>query len=132
MITLLRTLTMKSILKYGNKFPECSVMDLIRVGQSDYLVWSYYHCSNITFTKDVLDAIGVKDYIEKPGSDEKDLDGTSLKYISHRKRIIAEMDDTTRLRHYSHRNKVVRARIANANIHATRSEISMARRNQGH
>jgi len=69
-VPLLRTMTMKSTLKFG-KHADFTVGQLIALGRWGYLRWAYYNCSMINFTKEVLLEIGVyeDDEISKPGKD---------------------------------------------------------------
>jgi len=66
--TLLRTLTLKSILRFG-KHAESSVQQIIDIDEINYLRRVYYHCSNITFIEDILILIGIREdeRILKPG-----------------------------------------------------------------
>lgn len=66
-VTLLRTLTRKSKLKYGKGFDQTVSEMLIR--DKMRLASDYFHLSAITFTDDVLDEIGIpaEMRIPKPG-----------------------------------------------------------------
>ena len=70
-VTLLRTLTEKSVLKFG-KYADVPISNIIALGHNRYLRWIYYNMSNISFMPDVLEKIGVKPehIINKPGKDE--------------------------------------------------------------
>lgn len=66
-VTLLRTLTRKSQLKYGGSFTN-TVQDKL-IEKPRHLVWDYFSLSAITFTEDVLDELGITPEmrIPKPG-----------------------------------------------------------------
>ena len=69
-VTLLRTLTKKSLLKFG-KFADMMVGNVIKLGQQEvgYLAWIYYNSDKINFTDDILLEINIIDNlkIDKPG-----------------------------------------------------------------
>lgn len=65
----LRTMAMKSFFNEGN-FKDRTVSQLIELGEENYLRYAYYNYSNISFTADILIAIGIDDMqINKPGKD---------------------------------------------------------------
>ena len=69
----LRTLTLKSKLKFG-KFHDYTVKECLFIkNQYRYIVWCYYNLGNISFDNEVLEIIGIDiDHrIEKPGKDVK-------------------------------------------------------------
>ena len=68
MITLLRTLTKKSYLKFG-RYYDMRVGDLLTSQQHRILRFYYFNCDKITFVDEILDEINIpKDFrIEKPG-----------------------------------------------------------------
>lgn len=70
--TLLRTLTLKSVLKFGKDYDK-TVNDLLAFKENSKLAWYYFNCSNISFTEDVLIEIGIgKEFrIEKPGKNKE-------------------------------------------------------------
>ena len=57
-VTLLRKLTRKSTLKFG-QYSDLSVQDIINIKKNKYLRWVYFNCSNIDFFEDVLDEIKI-------------------------------------------------------------------------
>jgi Rps23 Pro-64 3,4-dihydroxylase Tpa1-like proline 4-hydroxylase len=57
-VTLLRTLTRKSILKFG-KYSDLQVQNLLDLQRYKYLRWVYFNCSNISFMNDILDEIRI-------------------------------------------------------------------------
>lgn len=66
----MRTLTLKSLLKFG-RFHDHTVGRMIQLEKHDYLRWAYYNCSEISFMTDVLEIIGIKHIITKPGVDRE-------------------------------------------------------------
>ena len=68
MVTLLRTLTDRSQLKFG-KYADYTVGHLIAIRREDYLVWLYYNADKIDFTADVLSRLDIRENerISKPG-----------------------------------------------------------------
>ena len=72
MVTLLRTLTLKSRLKFG-KYADYTVDYLLYNHREDYLVWVYYNTDKITFTADLLTKLDIREdeRIEKPGKNKK-------------------------------------------------------------
>ena len=72
MVTILRTLTHKSIIGFGKHYiKNLSVQELIHTCQQYELVKMYYKLGKITFTEEVLIEIGIKPEwrIVKPGKD---------------------------------------------------------------
>jgi len=64
---MLRTLAYKSRMGFGKHF-GVTVWEMINVLKDiDYLHWSYYNMSNISFHEDILTEIGIVNRIEKPG-----------------------------------------------------------------
>lgn len=57
-VTLLRTLTRKSILKFG-QYSDLQVQNLLDLQRYKYLRWVYFNCSNISFMNDILDEIKI-------------------------------------------------------------------------
>jgi len=57
-VTLLRTLTRKSILKFG-QYSDLQVQNLLDLQRYKYLRWVYFNCSNINFMDDILDEIKI-------------------------------------------------------------------------
>ena len=93
MITLLRTMTLKSPMKFG-KWYDLTVGDIINSKGYygiDYLVWVYYSASKISFNDEVLDILGIIDesqLIEKPGNLEnsKALQKIAINNIKNREK----------------------------------------------
>lgn len=68
---LLRTLTLRSYLKFG-RFYDLTVGEVIKyksIKGLKYLTWSYYNMSMISFNQEILDILGItkKNEIDKPG-----------------------------------------------------------------
>lgn len=66
----MRTLTLKSLLKFG-RFHDHTVGQMIQLEKHDYLRWAYYNCSEISFMPDVLQIIEIDHIITKPGVDRE-------------------------------------------------------------
>lgn len=72
---LFRKMTPKSVFNFG-RFKGHTVDDLLRIGNVTYLREIYFNIEGITFTDDILEAIGIynewDDFrIEKPGKDRE-------------------------------------------------------------
>jgi len=67
-ITLLRKLTEKSTLKFG-QYHDVPIYNLLDLNRNTYLRWVYYNSSNITFMDNILFKIGIleNEFIQKPG-----------------------------------------------------------------
>lgn len=67
-VTLLRKLTEKSNLKFG-QYADVPICNLLELKRYSYLRWVYFNCSNITFFENILLEIGITQeyFIEKPG-----------------------------------------------------------------
>ncbi len=67
---LLRTLTEKSYLKFG-QFQKYRVGEVLIMGQKKYLRWVYFNCSMINFNDELLDKLNItEDFrIPKPGTE---------------------------------------------------------------
>jgi hypothetical protein len=95
---LLRTLTEKSILKFGryNDLTVNEIMGSLRTKGKIYLTWVYYNCSNISFHEDVLSTLGITDDIKipKPGNVTKQEYGL-LKVKTIQNRIAWEDENLT-------------------------------------
>jgi Rps23 Pro-64 3,4-dihydroxylase Tpa1-like proline 4-hydroxylase len=57
-VTLLRKLTRKSIMKFG-QYSDLQVQNLLDLQRYKYLRWVYFNCSNISFVDDILDEIRI-------------------------------------------------------------------------
>jgi hypothetical protein len=68
-ITLLRKLTEKSVMKFGQYF-DTPLFILLNQKKHTYLRWVYFNCSNITFMDNIILQIGIlpEEFIKKPGT----------------------------------------------------------------
>jgi hypothetical protein len=69
-VTLLRTLTQKSILGLGfGDYNNLRVEQILDLGKGSYLRWVYYNFDKMNFTEDILIEIGIaqEHRIPKPG-----------------------------------------------------------------
>ena len=121
--TLLRTLTRKSTLKFG-EYAHCCVQELLNKHKHMYLRWVYYNCDMITFKEDILEEINLKgDFlIVKPGKcPEKNNEMIEL--------IRSKTSAFTKLKIDMRRKKIFRIKNNNSNIE---SKQSLTSRNHGH
>jgi hypothetical protein len=132
MITKLRTLTEKSLLKYGSKYSDCKVGDLLNSGglvnrEREYLIWSYYNLSNISFSESVLSSLGITNKIDKPGKNED-------AFIEWKKSYISGLTDNERMGYYSHSHAIQRSKVVSVNykVKALNSKHRRQRVNHGH
>jgi hypothetical protein len=67
-VVLLRTLTEKSTLGFGQYF-DMTVFKLIEMQRCQYLRWVYFNCSNVSFCESVLNELKITEEfrILKPG-----------------------------------------------------------------
>lgn len=67
---LLRTLTEKSYLKFG-QHADFRVGELLKMDKKKYLRWVYFNCSMISFVPELLDTLNIGEEwrINKPGTD---------------------------------------------------------------
>jgi hypothetical protein len=77
-VTLLRKLTLKSKLKFG-QYADLSVSEIIKLDKRAYLRWVYFNCDKITFLDEILEEIKIplEFRISKPAKDvdkHKELD----------------------------------------------------------
>jgi len=65
----MRTLALRTPLRFGSKFPEKTVQELIDENKTGYLRWIYYNIPHMNFLPEVLEALDITgDYIiPKPG-----------------------------------------------------------------
>ena len=65
-VAIYRICTEKSLLGFG-KYEDLPVGDILKVDE-EYIVWVYANCEKVSFKKEILDALGVRQ-IQKPGID---------------------------------------------------------------
>lgn len=146
MAILLRKLTRKSVLGFG-KYAESTVQHVIDTYHTRLLRWYYYNSSNITFTDDILEEIGITDEfkINKPGKDPELGEKLDQKKDSIHKQVIIK---TTIKFGGSVENAIMgieshRKRVENAKLYKKQksrhhedslyfSKSSMKARNEGH
>jgi len=66
----MRTLALRTPLRFGSKFPDKTVQELIDIHKTGYLRWIYYNVQHMNFLPEVLNVIGISEeyVIEKPGT----------------------------------------------------------------
>lgn len=102
---LYRILAEKSRLGFG-KFSDCTVADILKIEQGEYLIWAYYNLSNISFKEDILEQLGVT-RITKPGTDE----GQWISYLKKRKKErYSGLDNTAFMRLRMHEKSLDKKR----------------------
>lgn len=127
-VTILRTLTEKSILKFG-KYHDYRVGDLIRLEKTVYLRWVYFNCDRITFIDDILDQIYLpEEYrITKPGKNPSR--GEECNEFN-----FSKIGGFTKFKKGKHRKKVKRCKLISDTIHRAKrnSKGNLMRKNHGH
>lgn len=126
--TVLRKLTEKSILKFG-QFSEVPIINLLELKKYSYLRWVYFNCSNITFFDNILTEIGITEefYIEKPGINPEFHE--KLTEIKRKNLHWKSKKHIEKVHKFSIKNK----RIQDRNFdRITFSKASLTRKNQGH
>jgi len=125
MVTLLRTLTLKSQLKYGYHAERKVSEMIISDHNKSYLVWSYYCLDKISFTDDILTLLGITeaDRIKKPGTDNS-------KHIKIRNKYT----DWKSLKSLFSKNNKTRSleKLREMKKDGKFSDEGLKRRNQGH
>jgi len=71
-VTLLRTLTEKSQLKFG-KYEYLTVREVLNLKHPQYIRWCYFNLDKISFIEDILNEVKIpEDYrIKKPGKNSE-------------------------------------------------------------
>jgi len=129
MTVILRKLTKKTILGYG-KYRELTVQSVFNIGRKEYIKWSYYNLSNITFADDILDELEIieKNRIEKPGKNADKWDNYQ-EFLSN-SNSTSDLEKKIRKKSYIKREKAKNSgRFARDKIYYSKG--SMASRNQG-
>jgi hypothetical protein len=111
---LLRTLTRKSLMWFG-KYEGLRIQQIIDLQKQTYLRWVYYNCNGVSFTKDVLEEIRIKEdrRIPKPGICPEIHDKISQENIG-------KMDFKSK----SHMNKVLRLRKVSKEFSINNNEFA--------
>ena len=128
MITLLRTMTRRSIVGFGLN-PDWRVDDFFKMKAHFELVKMYYKLGNVTFTEDVLMDLKItpERRIEKPGKSQD-------AYIMYAKQIFADMHDEENIfENYgiaASRKKAKRHRLQGKEFNYTNRQMNK-NRNQG-
>jgi len=127
MITLLRTLTRKSPLKFG-KYADCvvqHVLDMYLEGPS-LLVWYYYNVKGISFNEDILNELGITDWliIDKPGKNPAMVYAWKDQTLSEKDRLFLN----NRVKHNRAKHKNISRNMKSGQIF---SADTMRNRNQG-
>lgn len=90
-IVLLRTLTHKSIIGFGN-YKDLTVQNLLDTFRARELLTIYYNCRNIDFCQELKDELciyGIKEINKKEKKEERYIPATKA-YISHCLKEMAE------------------------------------------
>ena len=126
MVTLLRTLTDKSRLKFG-KYTDYTIGHLIASRREDYLVWVYYNADKIDFTADVLDSLDIREdeRIKKPGKNVR------LGRIVAQRQDIILSDEVREIRLQIKKSEATE-RLEAMDNDSRFSTAGLTRRNQGH
>jgi hypothetical protein len=127
-VTLLRKLTEKSILKFG-QYADVPICNLLELKKYSYLRWIYFNSSNITFFDNILFEIGIPEdfFIEKPG-----VNSEFHKILTEQKR------ENLHFKTKKHLNKVFKYAKKNKQNQLKNldrinySKSNLARKNQGH
>jgi hypothetical protein len=127
-VTLLRTLTEKSLLGFG-KYADMRVGEVIALNKRPYLRWAYFNCSKITFSPEVLGKLLIAEdkRIEKPGTQpgaERVIMEAIMENLPH------DMKN-----HIAHRSKCasIERKICNTGfILRNNTRHSLQRKNHGH
>ena len=127
-VTLLRKLTEKSILKFG-QYADVPICNLLELKRYSYLRWVYFNSSNITFFENILLEIGIPEefFIQKPGVNNE-----------FHEKLTEIKRENTHWKSQKHIDKVLKYRIKNKynqikNLDRINySKSNLAKKNQGH
>ena len=127
-VTLLRKLTEKSILKFG-QYSDLPIFNLLELKKYTYLRWVYFNCSNITFFENILLEIGITEefFIQKPGVNSefhKKLTETKREKMSFKSKKHIE-----KVFNYATKNKINQLKNLDK---INYSKSSLTRKNHGH
>lgn len=127
-VTLLRKLTEKSILKFG-QYADVPIYNLLELKRYSYLRWVYFNSSNITFFENILLEIGITEefFIQKPGVNNE-----------FHEKLTEIKRENLHWKNKQHIKKVFRCSIQNKRTNLMKldkknySKASLTRKNQGH
>ncbi len=96
----LRCLALKSVLGFG-QYPLFTVQEIINLGDHQYLLWIYYHSSNIDFNEEIkkILCITAEKEIKKPGKD-------SVPFFKFRDGMLKEINQSLSMEEKSGTRKV--------------------------
>ena len=121
----LRKMAFKSVFSEG-KYAGATVLHVIEMKNQAYLRYIYYNYSNLSFTDDVLERIGIIDMqIDKPGKDP-----ISGKYVEDY--IVQYYGWKVRAHMKTHMKKKAKGKLAHINKMRTNSEYYLQAKNHGH
>lgn len=125
-VVTLRVLTPKSKMNFG-KFADMTVKDAM-IADRDYLVWVYYHCSNISFNDEILNELEIIP-IPKPGVNDRIFFECKKRYSM--KHFTKEQQEHHRFVKYHNRKRAAKAAVArDAKSYPTKAALTW--KNQGH
>lgn len=127
-ITLLRKLTEKSTLKFG-QYHDVPIYNLLDLNRNTYLRWVYYNSSNITFMDNILMKIGIleNEFINKPGKTPELYD-----IVTERIRKNMTVKSKSRLEKIKRISVEIKTRQDNKKDNTIHSLSNLARKNHGH
>ena len=125
-VVTLRVLAPKSKMNFG-KFADMTVKDAI-IADRDYLIWVYYHCSNISFNDEILNELEIIP-IQKPGISNSMFFECKKRYSM--KHFTKEQQEHYRFIKYRNRKRAaIAAVVRDAKSYPTKG--ALAWKNQGH
>lgn len=122
MVTRLRTLTKKSLFKFGRYFDK-TVGELLIV-KAEYIIWVYYNMDKVTFEPGIIKRLNIKE-IDKPGK---------LPWLGREVRLSYEDTLSTKdiKRRVRDSKKASIERLKAINIDPRFTKGSLRRKNHGH
>ena len=127
-VTLLRKLTEKSILKFG-QYADVPICKLLELQRYSYLRWVYFNSSNITFFENILFEIGITEefFIDKPGVNPEFHE--KLTEIKRENMSFKTKKHIEKVKKYATKNKINQLKSLDKKNY---SKISLTRKNHGH
>ena len=127
-VTLLRKLTEKSILKFG-QYAEVPICNLLELKKYSYLRCVYFNASNITFFENILFQIGITEeyFIEKPGVNPEFHE--KLTEIKRENMGFKSKKHIEKVNKKAIKSKIIQSKILDRKNY---SKSSLTRKNQGH